>query len=213
MEYRDERRTAVVIATGESVARVDLGRTVGWPRICVNDAYTLVPKADALYGADHRWWALHHEAVRKTFRGQLWTCEERAAREFGLQHIAFERGPGLSERPGVIRTGGVLGNSGAQALNLAYLWGARRLVLIGFDFQGGHFFGRHPPRWSSAPLTQLGREMHGMAIDFYRLGVEVLNCSDCSALRYWPITTIEAALPPLEGPASAAYGRADEAGA
>lgn len=214
MEFRDERRTAVVIATGPSAGRADLRRAAQWPRICVNDAFRLAPDGDALYGADHRWWALHHEAARKTFtRGEFWTCEARAAEAFGLKCVAYERGPGLSERAGIIRTGGWLGNSGAQALNLAYLWGARRLVLVGFDFQGTHFFGNHPSRWASAPLATLAREMHGMALDLYRLGVEVINCSDSTALRYWPTSTLEEALPspPIHPPRPAT--REDEVGA
>src|SRR3546814_18856722 len=37
------------------------------------------------------------------------------------------------------------GNSGFQALNLAFAQGVRDAVLLGFDLGGTHFFGDHPP--------------------------------------------------------------------
>ena len=40
------------------------------------------------------------------------------------------------------------GNSGFQAINLAFLWGATRIILLGFDCKAvagkDHWFGQHP---------------------------------------------------------------------
>jgi len=54
-----------------------------------------------------------------------------ACREFGCRRVDTEARTGLGRRG--VATGG---NSGYQAVNLAYLLGASRVVLIGFDMQG-----------------------------------------------------------------------------
>lgn len=84
-------------------------------------------------------------------------------------------------------------------MNLAWHWGARRLVLLGFDCQGQpgktHWFGDHPK-----PLNH--RHNYGgwqasfkaMAEDLARDGVSVINCSPSSALTYWPKASVEEAL-------------------
>ncbi len=78
---------------------------------------------------------------------------------------------------------GDAGNGGFQALNLAIIWGAKRLLLVGYDMtlaNGEHWHGRHPDglnnprehtvrrwlsaRWSTPP------------------GVEIVNCNPASAL-------------------------------
>ncbi|HCZ48509.1 MAG TPA: hypothetical protein DCZ11_05850, partial [Gammaproteobacteria bacterium] len=51
--------------------------------------------------------------------------------------------PGLSASPLRIHQGG---NSGYQALNLAVLLGAERVILLGYDMHGGHWHGRHGGR-------------------------------------------------------------------
>lgn len=98
------------------------------------------------------------------------------------------------------------GNSGYQAINLAYLWGARRLVLLGFDCKKDkagkrHWFGEHP---SPLTLTQEStyadwrRNFTALAADLKKEGVEVINCSPDSALACWPrlpISQVLCALP------------------
>lgn len=189
MQFRDEKRTCVVIASGPSAGCVDVEHAAGWPCITVNDGYRLNTGATALYAADFRWWRYHYEAVRATFAGELWTCDARAAREFGIKHVEYERKPGLSRKPGVVRIGGPIGNSGAQAINLAYLWGARRLVLVGFDMADqDHYFGEHPKDLRVAsPWDAMRAGMSTMAADLAADRVEVVNVSPLTAIKYWPV--------------------------
>lgn len=93
------------------------------------------------------------------------------------------------------------GNSGFQALNLVIQWGARRIILIGFDMtdsSGVHWYGRN--RWpqSSNPNTAAFR---GWIATFERsvavlreIGADVVNCSPHSALTCFPKMSIEEAL-------------------
>lgn len=202
LEFRDERRTAIVIAGGPS-ALESLDRAPGWehwPSIVVNDSWRLAPRAAALYAADRKWWEQRDKPTglryldlirRSGFGGGLWTCDEGAARELELWLVRIERAEGLGTKEGIIRTGGQVGNSGAQAINLAYLWGARRLLLVGFDMckRGGlvHWFGDHPKELQNAPsLDSFVKGMGRMAADLHAAGVEVVNCCSWSALPYWP---------------------------
>lgn len=182
---RDE--TCCVVATGPSAGTADLGLIRGIATIAVNDAYRLCPWADALYACDPDWWTAHIEQVRQTFAGQLWTQDERAAPKHGLNRIVGVANPGLSKTPGLIHFNS---NSGAQAINLAALWGAKTIILVGFDMKldkgKRHFFGEHPPmlRKSSDYPDWIGKFKH-IAHDLKEMGVRVINTSMDSALPYF----------------------------
>ncbi len=187
MQFRDERRTAVILCTGESAGRVDLDAVRRWPRIAVNDGYILDPTADALYACDPRWWEWHGPAVDKSFPGRKFCSAAPVAARWKAELLTIERKPGLSRTPGTIYTGGEVGNSGAQAINLAYLLGARRIVLVGMDMRGKHFFGDHPKALHyDSEFKQMVRSMSAMACELDRDGVEVINTSDVSQIGYWP---------------------------
>lgn len=214
IEFRDARRTLIVIASGPSalgtLRSTDAWRH--WPAIAVSDSWRLNHHATALYAADGRWWSAidgptglsYVRLAREFFRGSLWTCDEPAAREHGLNHIGIERAGGLSTTQGTIRTGGQVGNSGAQAINLGYLFGARRFVLVGFDMRRDavdgkpdqvHWFGDHPKSLTNTPpFDHFIRGMGELAADLHRHGIEVVNCSQRSALPYWRKASLADAL-------------------
>lgn len=85
-------------------------------------------------------------------------------------------------------------NSGAQAINLAYLWNAIRLILLGFDMQntGGkaHFFGEHPPHLAQANYAVYVERFTRLAADLRHEGVEVINCSRETALYQFKRATL-----------------------
>lgn len=90
-------------------------------------------------------------------------------------------------------------NGGYQAINLAYLWGARRILLLGYDMQltGGmrHWFGDHPPPLNSgSDYSNWIRKFRRLAADLEAEGVQVINCSRETALDCWPRMEIERAL-------------------
>lgn len=70
---------------------------------------------------------------------------------------------------------------------MSFLLGARRLLLVGFDFAGTHFFGEHPkPLHGASDYAQMRASMTRMALDLHAAGVTVVNCSPKSALSFWP---------------------------
>lgn len=111
-----------------------------------------------------------------------------------MQWVYGSHNRGLNKAPMRIHYGN---NSGYQALNLAYHWGARRMILLGFDCKSRagkmHWFGDHPK-----PLqNQIGafktwlETFPPLAKDLAATGVEVVNCSRDTALTCFRRSTID----------------------
>lgn len=186
--------TIVCIAPGPSLTGEQCNKVRGRaPAIVVNNAYQLAPWAQWLYACDQTWWDVYAQDVQRRFKGECWTYAKQAARQHGLNRIEIAPPPqrfvGLSTTPGVIHGGW---NSGYQAINLALHFGAKRIVLIGYDLRGSHFFGeyRHPTlarnerrfdKWIEAFET----------IDPAKYGIEIINCTPASALRCFPTMDLD----------------------
>lgn len=142
--------------------------------------------------------------VRRTFQGQCWTQDRASANKHGLNWILGQAGAGLSRKANLVHFGS---SSGYQAINLAYLWGAKRLLLLGFDCNAPagkrHWFGDHPkPLRQDHPYAKWVQNFTKLACDLRTEGVEVVNCSPRSALTCWPKMTIEEAIErPVPDPA------------
>ena len=200
------KKSIAIVATGPSATAVDLERLRDIPTLAVNDAWRLVPWAQWLYACDPQWWEVHFEEVREKFHGELWTQDEKAQQRYGLNRVIGNHSPGISTEPGVIHFNG---NSGAQALNLAVLWGYKNIVLCGFDMRvvdgKRHWFGDHPDRLNKpSPYGGWITKYRQIAQDLKRLGVKVYNCSPHTALRSFPVMELDDAIGLLPDSDSAA---------
>ncbi len=202
-------RTAVCLASGPSLSAADVSQVgLAWASgrakvIAVSDTYRLAPWADAVFSADLNWWKLHHPQLcrRDDVKAELWTGDNVAAARFGINRMRMANRPGLGTYQ--LHTGG---NSGYMAVNLAFLWGAARIVLLGFDMQATdgrkHFFGDHP-----SPLVQqqnFGEWRHrfdGLAADLQQRGVAVVNCTRTTALECFPRADLAEQLEPAKASA------------
>lgn len=183
--------TCVIVAAGPSAkdARLDLVR--GRAKVlAINESWRLCPWADALYAHDYSWWS----RSAPDFGGLKITGQERAAREFGLEHVKVRsQVHTISLDPGEVGSGG---NSGFQGLNLAVLFGASRIVLVGFDMrwsEGLHWHGRHPKGLNnpSAELVETWRKrLDAVAPALRGMGVEILNASPSSALTAYSMADL-----------------------
>lgn len=107
--------------------------------------------------------------------------------------------PGLSLDPLRIHFGN---NSGYQALNLAVLLGAKRILLTGYDMQCGkdgkkHWHGDHPVGFNNPSVGTLKtwcRNFETTLPDLKEAGVEVINCSRETALTCFPRQLLEETL-------------------
>ena len=193
---------AVVIASGPSLSDAQLARVhaARWPDahchvITVNNTCARVPWADCTYFGDYLALREYVPKLRPPagdVHGEWWTQDKAGAERWGLQLVASGNRPGLGTERVHLN-----GNSGAQAINLATLFGARRVLLLGFDMKFGpggqkHWFGNHP-----APLVQTClfdewiHKFEAIAKDAIAMGVEIVNCTPGSALPWFRMSTIE----------------------
>ncbi len=193
----------VICAAGPSMARVDLRllrRFRSWKVLAVNCTFRLLPHADVLYAGDLQWW-VRYGAEAAGFAGEKWTRDPFAALKYRLHRVARRDGPGLCRERGCVHSGG---NSGFQAVNLAWHFGARQIVLLGFDMHrreaGQHWHAPHP-----APLANFSRGMPELCLpkfsplahDLRARGVRVINASRATALNCFeriPLPDVLAAL-------------------
>lgn len=193
-------RTVVILASGPSMSpavaeavRVEHIQN-RLQAIAISDTFKLAPWADCLYSADAKWWAYHAQQALN-FPGL----------KIGSSNVLFpsvltlevERGTQpLSRDPSRIVSGL---NSAYQAMNIATLAGASRVLLTGCDMQGGHWFGEHPkPLATASPFGEFIRKFEKAAPALVSLGVSVINCTPGSRLTCFPMMDLTEA---LTGPA------------
>lgn len=177
--------TFAVLATGPSMSQTVAETVRGRCKvIAVSDAYRLAPWADALVSTDAKWWKHHADALK--FAGEKWS----AAPSFVQQHEGIRRFLADSHT-----------NSGLLAMMVAQGMGAKRILMLGFDLGGAHFFGAHP-----APLkntTPDRFEAFKRQFQYFQpRGVDIVNVTPGSALNCYRRSTLEAELEGMAEPAS-----------
>lgn len=192
-EWRDQ--TVVCIASGPSLTATDVDHCRGRARvIAIKDAVRLAPWADVLYGcgADTgQWWARNEDRVQ-AFKGRRFSLDPKAARWADV--LKQGQDFGLSLDPSTLCTGR---NSGYQAINLAVLYGAARILLLGYDMQrtngATHFHGDHA--WHpQMPFDRYLTAFETIVAPLKKAGVTVINCSRATALTVFQRMTIQEAL-------------------
>jgi hypothetical protein len=187
--------TARQIATLKHMRRNELVRGV----ICVNDAYILFPEADALYFADKKWHDWHqYKPEFITFAGYKISIRsgDLSVDAPDIHYLAQNGVDGLSFDPEYLHTGR---NSGFQALNLAVLAGAKRVVLLGFDGARApdgrrHWFGDHPVNEPDSIYPVYVKSFSLAENDLKTAGVEVINCSMQSQINAFLKAPLESLL-------------------
>jgi hypothetical protein len=152
------------------------------------------PWVDALFFGDCRWYPWHKEALLRFGGLKVTTCEKLDG-EPGIKVIS-KRGPrrGLSKHQGQIVWNK---SSGACAINLATLLGAKRIVLLGFDMKtdeagNANWHEDHPTRRpKEPPYPHFMRPFPTIANDAREMGVEILNATPGSALTLFPFVDLE----------------------
>jgi len=180
--------------------------------IVVNRTVELFPLADCLYAADGKWIRLNIDAIRSQFSGEVWTQDHKAATDLGLHYIKGVPGAGLHADANTIYHGM---NSGHQAAGLAKLFGARRILLIGFDMKLGgpngtgakHWHPDHQKPLSNGNPVMFRVHFEKLARDLAAAGVECLNASEDTALTVFPRVSLRHALTGVESALSTGHPR------
>lgn len=172
--------TVAILASGQSlkgnsVDFVKKARYEGRLKAVIavsNVGLDLAPWADALVSHDTKWWAsnLHSNNFlgRKFCRNRWPKCE------------VFIPSP----------SNGC--NSGYMAMQVARdIFKAQRIILLGFDMHGTHYFGPHPKGLRNT--TEDRFKVHISQFDGW-YGPQVINCTPDSSLRKFPFIDLEKVL-------------------
>lgn len=191
--------TVAIVASGESAKseKVRLLDRPGIYTVAVKKSFELVPFAHVVYGCDAPWWRSvqylpKFEGLKLSYSDVVCNSET-GIRKVHIQDKLCDKL--LFNEVGHVGAGG---NSGFQALNLAAQFGASRIVLVGFDMQGQHWYG--PNNWDQASNPGLWnfprwqRAFENAAPQLKDRGIEVINASSASAVRCFKVSSVEGAL-------------------
>jgi hypothetical protein len=190
-EWRGER--CFIIAGGESVkAQEHLIPKLFGPIIAIKQSVALRPDADVMFIAgkdDGRVCASFFPLHRGTYlvaRGEYRDVPSRT-KVLG-RSIPADR---LSEEPTALAGF----DAGTSAINLAFLFGASEIVLLGYDMTGGRWLNdRYKHHLPYPPQRHFDLHLAALppfAEDLKAAGVRVVNCSPISAVEVFEKRSLE----------------------
>jgi len=192
--------TIVCIASGPSLTRDDVAlvERAGHPILGINNAYQVCDKLTYHYACDQSWWHRHYPYTQA--RTRKFCTEERTNAPAPSEVEQMKRGHTecFSHKWPILCTGK---NGGFQALNLAYLLGYGRIILLGYDMQGTsgslHWHEDHAFQGAKNPkegtFKEWRRIFNKMASEILSV-VEVLNATRQTALECFPKIKLEEVL-------------------
>lgn len=127
-------RVVFIIGGGPSLRTFDLSPLKDQICIAVNNAFKIAPWAAHLHFADAIWWQWNRLEVRRQWTKPISTATSDVGivplHEQGIHRLWRDRNR-FTREPYQVHGW----DSGTQALNIAYHFGVRKAVLVGFDMQ------------------------------------------------------------------------------
>lgn len=163
--------TFAILATGSSMSQQVADSVKGRCKvIAVSDAFRLAPWADALVSSDPQWWHANKDSF--DFAGGKYRSKRREAAP-GIQEVASPSGS----------------NSGLLALIVAEMLGATKVLLLGYDMGGTHFFGPHTKGLMNTTASRF--ETFKKQFARWKTDMDVVNCTPGSALHCYRFGAVE----------------------
>lgn len=190
----DKNTTCYIIGGGPSITNYNLDLLKGKKVILTNNAYQLMPWADFLFFMDKEWIEKHHIAIAKLHCVKFTVMRNTSnyQRKMNLKFIERDSAYGFSRRQNRITHGG---NSGYCALQLGYLFGARRFILVGFDMRTvnkKHNYHNQHKRKMEVNIYETNYIKHFKSLENCKqFGVEIINTTPDSALACFPFMDFE----------------------
>lgn len=190
-EWSGER--CFIICGGESVKEQEhLIPKLQGRFIAIKQSVALRPDADVMFiaGKDDgrvcvKFFPLHRGAYLVA-RGQYRDVPKHT--RILKRYLPAER---LSKEPGAVA--GL--DAGTSAINLAYLFGATEIILLGYDMTGGRWLnGRYQHHLPYPPKRHFELHMAALppfAADLREAGIRVMNCSPISAVTVFEKKPLE----------------------
>jgi hypothetical protein len=171
-----------VLATGPSMSQALADRVRGRCKvIAVSDSWQLAPWADALVGTDQAWW-------------------REKEPEFDGPKFTLGTWRGVETVRDLVQGS----NSGLLGIHIAVKMGATKVLLLGVDLHGTHFFGPHTKLRNTPPERTAA--FHGQFANYRPRGVQIFNCNPASRLTCYPMANLEDHLEGMAEPAAPGIG-------
>jgi hypothetical protein len=193
--------TIFCLASGPSLTADVCERVRGKRSIAVNSSAVLAPWSSVLFFTDSSWYEQRRELVAN-WAGLVISMSRTAKKELPdkVKRIQGQGDPQAA--PNFCRGAGVVQqgrSSGHTAVSLAIALGASRVVLLGYDmrFVEGreHFHGEYKgPRDVAIYERDFVPGFTGWNDAAKAAGVEVVNATEKSALREFPMLPLDAVL-------------------
>jgi len=198
--------TGIVCGTGPSITP-DVINAVNHsqlPVFCANRAHEIF-RCDVVHGCNYQFWELYWPQIKDKPCDKWTTRPELRNTYSGLQYIEERWEPGLSRDPHWIAAHH---GTGPQLVNIAFLYGCTRLLLVGWDmrFHGKvsrtqyarrRYLGEDELTRNHWPMTGDNGEMSGLIREMETInpadyGIEIINCTPGSAMTCFPFGELNA---------------------
>jgi hypothetical protein len=184
-----------IIGGGLSLKGFDVERLGGRGRvIAINNAYKIAPWADVLYFGDKKWFGWHHALLHKFEGPHIVTRARITDQAPGIKRVERKASVALSHDPTTVS--GI--DSGANAINLAYLFGADPIILLAFDMRPGNWHDEHPvPPRPGCYVNDFLPAINRMAVELVAANVKVINATPGGELHCFQRMSIDDVLAQL----------------
>ncbi len=194
-----KRDVVVIIAGGPSLTREDVAKVeqADVDIIGINNAYQICNRMEIHYACDTKWWRAHWDKIPNGPARYSLKDDRKKQGDPGMIGVTqlkmgARRGLGI-EWPRICWGG----NSGYQAINLAFLLGYKKVILLGFDMQETngetHWHGLHKGmnNPSEQQFRQWRKNYKVLAQELRSVGVTVFNATRQTALECFPKVQIK----------------------
>lgn len=198
-------KTAIILGTGPSITP-EISRIVKEARFaqkvllfgCNNTIFHF--PLDVHHACNYQWHDFYHTYIENKVC-DFWTTRPEVGQRYPFVKYIEERWiPGLSTDKHYIAAHH---GTGPQLINIAYHYGYRRMLLVGWDMRHKgkrHFFGEYPQPLHhvtrnlgpDGELIGLIKEMETIKPEDY--GLQIINCTADSALECFPYMPLEDAI-------------------
>lgn len=179
------KKLVFCIATGPSLTPEDVflvsqAHDEGHGCVVVSDAYNLATWADVHVAYDSQWWFHHWGKGIEKFSGLKCCPDPDVASRFNLRLLQWP----IDNVPHGL-------DSGYYGIAAAIKFGAKNIVLLGYDMKHGkdgktHFFGDHEsPLRNSSPYKLFLEKYKDLSVWCVKNGISIVNCTRDSDLNFF----------------------------
>ena len=153
--------------------------------MAISDNYKKAPWADIVFAADRAWWKHNIDEVSSSCPdSELWTLGDHNPFPDKIHGTKHRTDIDLTDKSSVYHGG----NSGQIGIHLAYNLGAKKIIMVGYDFQKtdgkSHWFGDHPKifKKNADGHERWNENFKEFSLHLSNAGVSLVNCSIQTAI-------------------------------